>query len=39
MVGAAMVSVLVFPLLGLRLRGKEREAVPARTNVAGTEMW
>ncbi|MFJ9084019.1 cation:proton antiporter [Streptomyces sp. NPDC102384] len=39
MVGAAMVSVLVFPLLGLRLRGKEREAVPAWTNVAGTEMW
>ncbi|MEU5955911.1 cation:proton antiporter [Streptomyces sp. NPDC047525] len=39
LVGAAMVSVLVFPLLGLRMRAKEGGAGPQRRDAAETETW
>ncbi|GAA1907775.1 cation:proton antiporter [Streptomyces durmitorensis] len=39
LVGAAMVSVLVFPLLGLRMRAKESGAGPQRRDAAETETW
>ncbi|MET8468802.1 cation:proton antiporter [Streptomyces sp. NPDC006422] len=41
MVGAAMVSVLVFPLLGLKLRGRERTGgtEPVGSDATGAETW
>ncbi|MGW4029599.1 cation:proton antiporter [Streptomyces sp. NPDC004838] len=39
LVGAAMVSVLVFPLLALKLRAGEGEASPAAGRGAGSESW
>jgi hypothetical protein len=39
LVGAAMVSVLVFPLLALRLRARESDATPHLPQAPATEAW
>ncbi|MFD7198866.1 cation:proton antiporter [Streptomyces sp. NPDC059893] len=39
LVGAAMISVLVFPLLALRLRARERDITPRLPRAPGTEAW
>jgi Kef-type K+ transport system membrane component KefB len=39
LVGAAMISVLVFPLLALRLRARERDITPHLPQAPETEAW
>ncbi|MFE4683678.1 cation:proton antiporter [Streptomyces sp. NPDC056721] len=39
LVGAAMISVLVFPLLALRLRARERDITPHLPQSPATEAW
>ncbi|MFB7997402.1 cation:proton antiporter [Streptomyces sp. NPDC056002] len=39
LVGAAMISVLVFPLLALRLRARERDVTPHLPRAPETEAW
>ncbi|XIG73319.1 cation/H(+) antiporter [Streptomyces sp. SGAir0957] len=39
LVGAAMISVLVFPLLAMRLRARARKVRPELTRSAETESW
>lgn len=39
LVGAAMISVLVFPLLALRLRARERHIKPRMPQAPETEAW
>ncbi|MGW4386846.1 cation:proton antiporter [Streptomyces sp. NPDC004685] len=39
LVGAAMISVLVFPLLALRLRARERDITPHLPRAPETEAW
>lgn len=39
LVGAAMISVLVFPLVAMRLRARAREVPPTLPRGTGTETW
>jgi hypothetical protein len=39
LVGAAMISVLVFPLLALRLRARERHVTTQLPQSPETEAW